>query len=240
MRGIQAVRDQLPLLVKLQQLDNRVRILTDEQQQLPQQLQLYEVACCEAREALLVLQGDLEQAERQRRALERDLDGDQVRQARTQRRLHEIKTNKEYSAVLAEIEMGKQRISALEDQVLDLMEFAEQQRQASQEYDRRVQEAVQTLEEQSNKIEQASQVLAQQITTNEAERQRLVVQLDADLYAAYQKIIVQRDGLAVVQIYDSTCGGCHLMIRPQLLSDIRRQETLVQCPHCQRMLLWPT
>ena len=234
------MRDQLPLLVRLQQLDNRIRILTDEQQQLPQQLQPYEVAGCEAREALAVLQGDLEQAERQRRALERDLDGDQARQARTQGRLHAIKTNKEYSAVLAEIEMGKQRISALEDQVLDLMEFAEQQRQASQEYDRRVQEAVKTLEEQSNKIEQTSQALAQQITTNEAERQRIVVQLDADLYATYQKIIAQRDGLAVVQIYDDTCGGCHLMVRPQLLSDIRRQETLVQCPHCQRVLLWPT
>lgn len=233
------MRDQFLLLVELQRLDERLGILADEQKNLPQQLQLYQKACLEAREALAAGQTNVEQAERQRRALERDLDNDQARLAKTQSRLRDVKTNKEYSAVLAEIEGGGQRITALEDQVLDLMELAEQYRQTSQQQQQRLHAAAQELERQEKETEQASQVLVQQIAGYDAERQQVVTRLDSKLYTMYQKLFTQRFGLVVVQVDNGTCGGCHLKIQPQLVSEIRRQETLIMCPHCQRMLLWP-
>lgn len=233
------MRDQFLLLVELQRLDERLGILADEQKNLPQQLQPYQKACLEAREALAAGQTNVEQAERQRRALERDLDNDQARLAKTQSRLRDVKTNKEYSAVLAEIEGGGQRITALEDQVLDLMELAEQYRQTSQQQQQRLHAAAQELERQEKETEQASQVLVQQIAGYDAERQQVVTRLDSKLYTMYQKLFTQRFGLVVVQVDNGTCGGCHLKIQPQLVSEIRRQETLIMCPHCQRMLLWP-
>lgn len=233
------VRDQFLLLEALQQLDGRIRAFTDEQEALPQQLRPYESTCVVAREALAALQVEIEQTERQRRALERELDNDQAQLVKTQSRLHGVKTNKEYSAVLTEIEMRKQKIATIEDRVLELMESAEQRHRTLREYEQRVQDATQELEKQEDRIAQARRVLAQRIATNDAERQQIRVQLKADLYAVYEKLSRQRDGLAVVHIYDGTCGGCHLTIRPQLVSEIRRQETLVTCPHCQRMLLWP-
>jgi hypothetical protein len=106
-------------------------------------------------------------------------------------------------------------------------------------HEQRVQQALHELETQHDKIEQAKQILAQQITDGDQERHQLVARLDAKLYVRYQQLVVQRGGLAVVQVYEGTCGGCHLKIQPQLVSEIRRQETLMTCPHCQRMLLWP-
>jgi predicted nucleic acid-binding Zn-ribbon protein len=233
------VLDQFLLLIALQQLDDRLRTLGIEQKKLPQQLQPYEQACVTVREQLASVQSAIDQAERQRRTLERDLDRDQTQLAKTQSKLHEVKTNKEYSAVLAEIAMGKQRIDTLENQVLELMEQTEQDRQTLQMHEQRGQQALHELETQYHKVEQAKQVLAQQITDYDKERQQVVARLDAKLYALYQRLVAQRGGLAVVQVYEGTCGGCHLKIQPQLVSEIRRQETLITCPHCQRMLLWP-
>ncbi len=233
------MRDQFSLLETLQQLDDRIRALMAEQNALPQQLQPYEEACDAAREALAASQTAIEHIERQRRDLEHELESDQTQLDKTQSRLRDIKTNKEYSAVLAEIEMGQQKIAALEDQVLELMESAEQRHQTLQEYEQRVQDAAQELEKQEEKIAQTRRALEQQMTTSDAERQQLVVQLDAELYTAYENFRVQRGGLVVVHLRDGICGGCYLTVRPQLVSEIRRQETLVTCPHCRRMLFWP-
>jgi hypothetical protein len=233
------VRRQFSLLAELQRLDDRLRALQDEQHNLPQQLRSYELACTEARQELARLRADIEQTERQRRTLERELDSLQVRLEKTQHKLREVKTNKEYSAVLAEIDTGKQHIAALEDQILDLMEVTEQGRQAYRLQEQRVQEAVQALAEQEKHIKQTHAELARQIAAGEGERQRLLVDLDANLYTTYQRLAAQRNGQAVVVVQNATCEGCHLKIQPQLVSEVRQQAKLITCPHCQRILLWP-
>ena len=230
---------QFRLLIELQHLDDRLRALRAEQHDLPQILQPYEQACATAREELARLHATIEDAERQRRTLERELDSLQTQLAKTQSKLRDVKTNKEYSAVLAEIDAGKQHIAALEDQVLDLMEMTEQQRQAHQAQEQHVREAGQKLTEQEKHVQQTHAGLAQRITAEEAMRQDLVADLDDNFYAIYQRRAAQRGGQAVVQVQDGTCNGCHLKIQPQLVSEIRQQEKLTTCPHCQRILLWP-
>ena len=233
------MRNQFAVLRELQRLDDRLRAMRVEHQHLPQQLQSYETASTTARQQLTHMQEATTYTERQRRGLERDLEGAQATLAKTQSKLHEVKTNKEYSAVLAEITTGKQRISALEDQVLELMELLEQQRQASQHQEQRVQDAVVALEKQRESALQAQAVLQQRIAEEESRRQQVVAMLDAALYAAYQRLAGPRGGQVVVDVQSGTCGGCYLKVQPQLVSEIRRQDKLVTCPHCQRMLLWP-
>lgn len=237
---MQAVRSQFVLLGKLQCLDERLHALEVEQQRLPQQLQPYETACTEARQALACLQDDMQRGERQRRGLERELESLQTQLAKTQGKLYEVKNNKEYSAVLAEIAVGKQGVVALEDQVLDLMEHLEQDRHMSQMQEQHVQEAVQVFTAQGKHVQQGQKTLTEQLAIERAKRQQVVADLDAKLYAAYQRIAAQRGGQAVVYMHNSICEGCHLKVQPQLVSEIRQQDKLITCPHCQRLLLWPT
>jgi predicted nucleic acid-binding Zn-ribbon protein len=234
------VHSQFALLRELQRLDDRLRTLKAEQQGLPQQLQPYDAACVAAQQELARLQEAMAHTDRQRRAFERELESGHTQLAKTQSKLHEVKTNKEYSAVLVEITAGKERITALEDQVLELMETLEQHRQALQSQNQRLHDAGQALAEQRAGVQQAEVALQQQIATEAAQRQDVVVALEASLYTAYQRLAAQRGGQAVVQVQAGACGGCHLTVQPQLVSEIRRQEKLVTCPHCRRMLLWPT
>jgi predicted nucleic acid-binding Zn-ribbon protein len=159
---------------------------------------------------------------------------------KTQGRLHEIKTNKEYSAVLAEMAVGKQRITAIEDQVLNLMEHIEQSRRTAQMQERYVQEAMQAFTEQRKHVQQSQQTLTKQLMLEQEKRQQIVVDLDEKLYALYHRLAVQRGSQVVVYVQNGTCGGCHLKVQPQLVSEIRQQNTLITCPHCQRMLFWPS
>lgn len=232
--------NQFVLLMELQRLDERLRALHVEQQQLPQQLQPYETACTAAQQALIQLQQGIALSERQRRTLERELDSLQAHLAKTQSKLPDVKTNKEYSAILVEIDTGKQRIAALEDQVLDLMERIEQYRQDYHDHEQRLQSARDELDNQGRRVQHDQEALAERIAVGETKRQQLVHNLEAQLYAMYQRLATLRHGQAVVYMQDGTCGGCYLKVQPQLVSEIRRQEKLIVCPHCQRMLLWPT
>jgi predicted nucleic acid-binding Zn-ribbon protein len=234
------VREQFRLLGDLQRLDTRLRTLANEQDQLPQKLRRYEQTFVEARERFALGQAEIEQAERQRRSLERELETDQERLVKTQGRLHEIKTNKEYNAVLAEIEGGKHRITVLEDRVLELMETIERQRQDCQEREQLVQAAKLDLEREGQRIAAEQQELAQQVAAFDRERQELLTHLDMDIYTVYQRTADRSGGLAAVYVVDGSCEGCYLRVRPQLISELRRQESIVTCPHCQRVLLWPT
>jgi predicted nucleic acid-binding Zn-ribbon protein len=234
------VRSQFLRLVELQCLDDRLRTLEAEQRRLPQQLQPYETACTETQQALGRLRDDIEHTERQRRGLERELESLQAQLGKTQSRLHEIRTNKEYSAVLAEIAVGKQRITIIEDQVLNLMEHIEQSRRTAQMQEQHVQEATQAFTEHRKHVQQSQQALTEQLMLEQAKRQQVVVDLDEQLYTLYHRLATQRGSQVVVYVQNGTCGGCHLKVQPQLVSEIRQQNTLITCPHCQRMLLWPS
>ena len=65
------MRDQFRLLLALQQVDDRLRALALQEQQLPQRLQAYEAVCAAARQQLVQQQAAIEQSERQQRVFER-------------------------------------------------------------------------------------------------------------------------------------------------------------------------
>jgi uncharacterized protein len=232
------VRAQLLLLTELQNLDNQLYALAEKKQQLPLQLQPHEAACAHEYHKLQRLQADVSQWERQQRVIERDLADSQSTLTRTQAKLREVKTNKEYSAVLTEVATAEQRITALEDQILQLMEQTEQQRQAIQMQEQGVRTARQTLQEQTTHVAAAQELLDQEIASQQDKRQKTTLPLDPQLYETYQQLAAHYGGRAVVHVRDGVCTGCHLRISPQLVADIRLQQKLYRCPHCRLMLLW--
>jgi predicted nucleic acid-binding Zn-ribbon protein len=234
------MRDQFQLLLTLQEVDDHLRALAAEEQQLPQRLQAYESACAAARQQLTAQQTAIEQNERQQRACERDLASHQEALRRTQNKTHAIKTNAEYSALLAEIETGKQRLEVLEDEILGLMEAADQQRQLYRQQEQHVQTALRELDAQQQHLQQVRDDLHRAMTGEQARRQHTIAQLDAKLYAQYQKVAVQHGGRSVAQLREGVCSGCYLKVPPQLISEIRLQTQLFTCPHCRLMLFWPT
>ena len=233
------MRGQLALLTTLQKLDDRLRSLRREQQALPRQLEAPEHAHQEACEELGSVQAEINRNERRQHDLEMELQSTQDALDKVQRKLREVKTNKEYSAVLAEIDAGKQRMMSMEDQLLQLMEQAEQKRQAKGLQEQRVQATHDTLQEQGHIVEQASEILNQKILAEREKRHQAAVELSAELLKVYENLAAQNDGSVVVHLKDGVCGGCHLKVQPQLVSEIRLQESLHTCPHCRLILLWP-
>src|SRR2546428_6255263 len=197
-------------------MDDRLHTLALEKQHLPQRLQVYETACTAARQQLVQQQAAIGQSERQQRAYERELASHQEALRKTQSKVYEVKTNKEYSAILAEIDAGKQRLEVLEDQLLTLMEATDQQRQAYRMHEQQEHVAQQTLVEQRHQIQQEHETLRRTIAAEQARRQQMVADLAAKLYEQYQKVAAQHGGRSVAQLQDGGCSACHLHVAPAM------------------------
>jgi hypothetical protein len=71
-----------------------------------------------------------------------------------------------------------------------------------------------------------------------ATRTELIQTVDGDLRRKYEMIFSRRGGLAVVEIREGACQGCRIRVPPQLFNEIQRNEQVILCPSCQRMLYW--
>ncbi|MDH4232853.1 MAG: C4-type zinc ribbon domain-containing protein, partial [Nitrospirota bacterium] len=58
-----------------------------------------------------------------------------------------------------------------------------------------------------------------------------------DVYSRYKALLLDSgDGVAVTTARDELCSGCDMHIPPQLYVEIRKNEDIIQCPQCRRIL----
>ena len=69
-----------------------------------------------------------------------------------------------------------------------------------------------------------------------AQRNEISSKIDSELIKQYEIIKSSARGIAIVQVIDSICLGCHMNIPPQMYNELHRENEMKTCPHCHRML----
>jgi uncharacterized protein len=232
------VEGQLRILVKLQELELTIKQFEAAIAAKPHELDPLKRALDNARASATTHRKDLETLDKQRRQLEAAVTEEQYNLQKAQRKLIEVKTNKEYAAMVAEIEAFKHKITGHEDAVLHHMELIELRRQELQELDRRVKEAEEDLTEGQRRNALELAVLQETLAGRRQMREAVVQQLERPAVDLYMRLLSGRKGLAVVSIKNGSCQGCFLALPPQLIQEVRRNDRVLTCSHCQRILYW--
>ena len=232
---------QLQTLISLQAIDTRIGALEADAARLPKEIAAVHAAVEEAKKQVDQAKAHLDTARKDQRAKEKDLEVTQAKLVKNNARLYEVKTNKEYSAVLSESEEIKQEKAGMEEEILVLMEAQErlvgeireaEARFKQREGEGRGQEA--TFREQLRGIET-------DLAAVRTERKELAAKLPANILADYERILRARAGLALVPVAKPNfCGACRMTITPQRLQELRAQSSLIPCESCGRYLYWPS
>ena len=173
-----------------------------------------------------------------RRDIEKDLAAVQGRLSKYKDQLMEVKTNKEYHAMQTEIGAAEQLVRSQEDRLLDRMEEAETLAAELKAAESALKTGQADVANERARLETDGSAAAADLDKTTAERARLAASISAPALALFEHVAKHRKGLAMSEARDGHCMQCHVRLRPQVYNDIRRNERLIQCESCSRILYY--
>jgi predicted nucleic acid-binding Zn-ribbon protein len=229
---------QLRTLIDLQALDTRIAGLEGELARLPRELDAVRATVDEARKAVETAKTRLDTARKSQRAKEKDLEDNRVKRQKYEGQLYQVKTNKEYSAVLAEIEEVKQEKARIEEEILGHMEQQERAAADVKEAETRLRTREAEGRGEEARIAENLRSAETDLALVRSQRAQVARELPAGVLDDYDKILRHRSVAVVEVTKPNFCGGCRVTITPQRLQELRQQSALIHCESCGRYLYW--
>jgi hypothetical protein len=230
----------LQTLIELQAYDSRIAALESEAARLPKQLETIQSSLADARKQVEASKSRLDATRKELRAKEKDLEVIAARRSKLEARLYEVKTNKEYSAALLEIEESKQEKGQTEEEILALMELQERLGVELREAEKRLKAREEQATQDEGVVRTKLASVEAELAGVRGERNSRARDVPAALLADYDKLLRARHGVAVAAVTGGAfCGGCRVSIRPQAIQELRSAVTvMMRCESCGRYLYW--
>lgn len=228
----------LVYLVKLQNLDTTISNLQRAEKEGPEKIAALDLELAEAEQKVTDAH-ELEAAQKKRRReLESEVEQLEEKIKTNTARQFQIKTNEEYRAMLRENEFLKKNKSAAEDEILKLMETLEALESENKILAAWLEEERAIVTTRRQEIEEWVGFARDDLGKRLIERESLVRDIPKDMLAAYERVHRRGFARAVVPIIDGICQECHLQIPPQHFNELRRNDKLMFCVNCNRLIYW--
>ena len=229
---------ELEILCQVQKLDTKI-IENEKKRALgPQRIEEMTREIGQLKETLAKEKEIIEEIEKERRKKEQELEAEKAQVKKVETKLYEVKTNKEYQAILKEIETARAANDKTEEEIILLMERVEELKKdyqsAGKHLSKREKEAAEEIRDLEKEIKTVDGVVADL----RSQKERLLKDVGEDLKARYRILIEKRGGVAVVNVKNGTCLGCFMNIPPQLFIEVMKNSKLITCPSCNRIFFY--
>ena len=230
------IKEQILLLIDLQALDTQIYALNREKAAMPGQLKAVDNMIEAKKTGIKQAEENLKNTQLKLKEKEGSLQQKEEQIKKLQGQLFQLKTNKEYSTMLAEIEGIKVDNSLIEEDIIKFMDEIDIARKKIAEE----KELFKTEEAKAQKGKEVINAKAADIETmlSEFNEKRNVItpNIEKQVMSRYERILKNKDGLAIVHIEGNSCGGCHMNLPPQVVSDAKMKESIIICGNCLRIL----
>lgn len=229
------MKDQLQLLERLQEIDVQIDRHEKDLARVPLEVQDIARNLVLIRREIAEFEERLEAVQKDLRKKETDLNAEQEKIKRSERRLLNIKNQKEHNALSREVKLGKKVSGEIEESVLEFMgqiesltRILERKRNDYQEFEKRLLEKKAEAQEVESGANSA-------LTSLNSEKLNVSEAIEGQFLKRYVTVKKAR-GNAVAELKNGSCTGCNMAIPPQLNIKVLKQEEMVICPNCNRIL----
>jgi len=229
---------QLSLLIQLQEMDTRIRSLAERKNRLPELLASLDRRRAAGTEGLDKAKEALQTAQKNKRDRDQDLEAGAQKVEKLKARTSEIKNNKEYQALLKEIETGEQENKAIEDEILVLMEKIDAAAAAITEAEKQAGETDAAITAEQKEHEAAVVKIGEELKAAEQHRNEMAAHIEPPILSQYRKLLATKAGFAIAEARGESCSGCYMSIPPQVFVNVKKNESIITCPHCGRILYY--
>ncbi|MFH1715404.1 MAG: C4-type zinc ribbon domain-containing protein [Elusimicrobiota bacterium] len=179
---------------------------------------------------------NFEQNQVARKELELELGSIEESIKKHQRELNSVKTNDAYQALIREIADDKNQKDELETKILENMDKQESinsvlgaDNKDMETVKKNTQDEISNLEEELNKI-------SAELGQLNKDRETIAEAIPKKMLTLYDRIRISKGGVAIVEVINGCCNGCHMALAPQNIDDVIKNKDIVVCGICNRIL----
>ncbi len=233
------MQEQLKYLVELQILENKKAELIRKREETPLRIAALDKEFAAFESEYLLKKTEHDNAVQLRRSEEKEIADLEARIRRSRQKEHEVKTNREYHALLKEIQDLQDEINAREDHVLELMEKIENLSKELKTLSQEVERRRKAVEEKKASLQQECDQVDEKIARLEALQADIRTKLSPVIFNKWNTLAQRYKGVAVAPVTQGVCQICHLNIPPQRFIELLRDQDILTCPHCHRFIYHP-
>jgi predicted nucleic acid-binding Zn-ribbon protein len=230
---------ELKQLIRLQAIDLSIQEIRARIEEFPSISKALDAKLRSAQAALEAAKDKAKNNQANRKKLESDVAATETKISKYRDQMMSVKTNEEYKAVQKEIEHAQTAIHRIEDDILTLMMEAEAGQAEVRLAEVRLRQDQQRVDEERKELEKIHQQDVTALESYEKERKEIEGSFSSDVLPRYERVRKHRGGIAVAAARDYVCEVCKVRIRPQVFQEIMKNDQLIACDACQRILYSP-
>lgn len=223
-------------LLVIQDRDRHIAQLEKELLDLPARKAMIEARLREHEAALHAAEDNLKHKKSDMKQLEVEIEGLKDKIRRFQQQQLEIKSNDQYKALTQEIAEQKRLIGKTEDREIVQMEEAEALRTEVADKQAALKEEQRAVAAEAGAMDARASGLGAELDEARKARAALLAEVPEDVLRRYERILKHKGDFALVPLVKQTCGGCHMILPPQTIQDVKRAQAVHTCTFCGRML----
>ena len=148
----------------------------------------------------------------------------------------ETKKNEEFAAMEHSITNYQDEISKLEDSQLELMEKGEELNTSLEEANDTHAKEQKVVDAELAIIKERKIQFSRKIEELKSDREKIASSIDNDLLDQYNRIFKSKKGVAVSELVNDICSGCHMKVTPTTAGMVRAEKVVSTCDQCGRIL----
>ena len=179
-----------------------------------------------------------------------DIENMKVKLKTTRFRVDEAETGREQSEKQMDLIKTQREYEALDKEIKDATVREQDLRKEMQDEDKLLEEMLGDLEREQDLIQkQEEEVKTEQsrikhetkertkvLQKLEKEESKIIPGLDEEILFKFERIIRSKSGVGIVPTVENICTGCHMILTPQFVNDVREGTDIRFCPFCSRIL----
>lgn len=230
---------ELSQLIELQELDLEIQRVSGRLSRIPEERESTENEFRQHAAEFLDLKSKHEQALEDRKQLEIELATTQQNHDKFEQDKTRVRNEKEYTAVLREIDSTRKHIGSLETDILRRMEELEK---LDAELAARTPDVERMRAEVDlilDALDKEHDAVNRQLSEFVERRKKLAGLMPRAQFASYDRMSRLGRGQALAEVRSNgICVACRVRVRPKIFSDVRKGDQLVTCENCGRILYY--
>jgi len=231
-------------LIKLQSVENRLRAAKAKLARSRRSITIQENQVRSLQSALEAKKEECQLTKMQSDRLELELKTRDQEVSKLRASLNAAKTNKEYAAVLTQLNTTRADNSKIEGQILELMKAVEVDEVECGNIRKQIEEQKQQLEQTRKKVESSMAEHEAEIAKIQAEWNEAAKGIPRKALEVFNRVAETYDGEAVATIEQQegkngaySCGGCYMGVPAESVNLLMTKDEIIRCSNCTRILV---